>query len=206
MLLQEGLALPASARGTVRLPSVRTSIDDATRELLAHTARAGVQAGFLACISDAISQHMHDMPLDGAHVAAMGAIAFSLSGALNAIWLDHLEAKIPGGEPRAVLSKTVCDYTCCATLFNSAYLFGVPFLTALFSGDAPPLHTLLDGWTVDGFRSAMSFEACTFVPYNLFAFRMVPPALRPTTSALLSATCAIVMSGLTLGYGVYGWS
>ena len=163
---------------------------------------AGVQAAVLSSASDSISQAMHKLPVDGAHVTAMATIAFALSGSLNAVWLRILEEMIPGGDFPAVSTKTACDFFFCATMFNSAYLGLVPVLTALFSGTPPPEALALWGWNVADFQAAMLLEASTFSPYNLFAFRVVPPALRPLTSAMLSATCTIVMSGLTLGYGV----
>ena len=45
-------------------------------------------------------------------------------------------------------------------------------------------------------------ELCTFAPYNLFAFRLVPPRLRPLGGAAVSATCAVALSGVTLGFGL----
>ena len=35
---------------------------------------------------------------------------------------------------------------------------------------------------------------------NTFAFKMVPPRVRPLTAALLSATFTIAVSAITLGY------
>lgn len=166
---------------------------------------AGLQAATLSSFADAVSQTMvHGMAIDGAHVAAMATIAFSLSGSLNAVWLKFLEDRIPGGELPAISAKTFCDFLCCATCFNSAYLALVPVLTALYSGVPMQEALSLMGWSLGGFQAAMALEAMTFSPYNLFAFRTVPPPLRPLTSAILSATCTIVMSGLTLGFPFLG--
>lgn len=163
---------------------------------------AGIQSAMLSSVSDSISQMMHGLSVDVAHVAAMATIAFTLSGSLNAIWLRNLEDRIPGGDVAAIATKTACDFLFCATWFNSAYLGLVPVLTALYSGSPPSEALALWGWTAADFQAAMMLEASTFSPYNMFAFRVVPADLRPLTSAMLSATCTIVMSGLTLGYGV----
>uniref|UniRef100_A0A7S2ING3 Uncharacterized protein n=1 Tax=Haptolina brevifila TaxID=156173 RepID=A0A7S2ING3_9EUKA len=176
-----------------------------------------MHAAVLGGTSDAISQVMHGLPVDCAHVTAMTSLACILSGVGNAFWMRFLEDHIPGGCPLAVSLKTVADFCCCATLFNSAFLVGVPFLTTLIAHhDAfllalsdhtavhaispPAMSTLLDPWTPEDFQSLMRLEACTFVPYNLFAFRVVPPQLRPLGSASLSAVSTIVVSSITLGF------
>merc|ERR1712046_111730 len=161
---------------------------------------SGVQAMLLSSVSDAVSQSMHGLSIDAAHCAAMATIAFTLSGALNALWLRFLEERVPGSSMPAIATKTACDYCFCATQFNSAYIALVPVLTALYSGTPPDEAFQSWGWTAAGFKTTMILEASTFSPYNLFAFRVVPPQLRPVSSATLSAACTIVISGLTLGY------
>ena len=162
---------------------------------------AALQAGLLGGGSDAISQSLHALPLDSSHVAAMSVLSAVLSGAFNCLWLERLESAIPGPSPRAVLSKTVADYTIAGTLANSAYLVAVPALTALFAGASAADALTMDGWTVDGFRAVMLIELCTFAPYNLFAFRLVPPRMRPLSAAAVSASCTVALSGVTLGFG-----
>lgn len=132
-----------------------------------HTLKSGFQAGVLSLGSDAISQSMHGLTVDTAHCAAMATISFTLSGALNALWLRHLEEKIPGTEFPAVATKTACDFACCASIFNSAYLGLVPVLTAWYSGVPLAEAQTLWGWSVEGFQAAMLLEASTFSPYNL---------------------------------------
>jgi hypothetical protein len=168
--------------------------------LQSHIDVAGAQPGLLASCADTISQWMHSTPIDLAHIAAMATIASTLSGSMNAVWLDFLEENIPGSSARACVAKAACDYIFCATLFNSAYLALVPVITGLFSGASPEEALALWGWTSVGFQSSMLLEACTFSPYNVLAFRAVPPKLRPLSSAALSATCTIVISGLTMGF------
>ena len=172
-----------------------------------------MQAGVLGAGSDVVSQHIHHMPIDAAHVVAMASLACGLSGMANSVWMKFLEDAIPGGCPRAVSLKTLADFVFCATLFNSLFLVGVPYLTeyirvyidaAATVGHAqwPAASTLLESWTPDDFCDLMQLEACTFVPYNLCAFRMVPLHLRPFGSASLSAVSTVVLSGVTLGFGV----
>lgn len=169
---------------------------------------AGMQAGVLGAGSDVASQYMHNIPIDSAHVLAMASLACGLSGMANSVWMKFLEDAIPGGCTRAVSLKTLADFVLCASLFNSLFLMGVPYLTeaidaATTVGHAPwpTASTLLESWTPDDFRDLMQLEACTFVPYNLCAFRMVPLHLRPVGSASLSALSTIVLSGITLGFG-----
>lgn len=124
-----------------------------------YAALAGLQAGVLACGSDAASQMMHGLPVDLAHVYAMGTLGCFLSGAFNAAWLRQLEARFPGRRPPAIAAKTATDYAC-AMGINSMFLVLVPLLTAVFaSGCAPEAGALLDGWTPEGFRAAMLLEA-----------------------------------------------
>ena len=167
-----------------------------------HIEVASVQAGLLGASSDTICQIMHGLPLDVTHVASMGVLAAGLSGAWNAYWLQCLESAVPGSSDRAVLTKTVADYCIAGVLANSAYLVAVPIVTALFAGAPLPEALSLNGWTIEGFRYVMLVELCTFAPYNLCAFKLVPPRLRPLSAATVSATCAIAMSGVTLGFGI----
>ena len=165
---------------------------------------AGAQSGLLGASSDAICQHMHGLSLDGAHVLSMATLAAILSGVCNAKWLEALEASVPGASARAVVTKTVADFCIAGVIANSLYLIGVPALTDLYGGASlvDTLATASSGWTVEGFRAVMLIELCTFGPYNLCAFRLVPPRLRPLSAATVSATCAVALSGVTLGFGV----
>jgi hypothetical protein len=165
-----------------------------------HYQTSATQSGLLGAGSDALSQTMHGLPLDTSHVLAMAVLAAILSGAANACWLRHLERAVPGSSTRAVLTKTVADYCIAGTLANSAFLICVPALTLLFAGASSGEVLSSHGWTLSGFQSIMLVELCTFAPYNLCAFRLVPPRLRPLSAATVSATCAVALSGVTLGY------
>lgn len=191
-----GSSLGAQVRQLSRAPITKRSIWTAEYR---HVALAGMQAGALGGISDAVSQRMHALPVDFAHVSAMAVLACLLSGALNAVWMRDLESRFPGPTKRAVALKTITDYCCCATSFNAAFLIFVPFLTAVFDGSSPEWAPL-ESFNLADFASLMRLEACTFVPYNLCAFRLLPVDLRPLGSASLSAVCTIILSGVTLGY------
>jgi hypothetical protein len=165
-----------------------------------HYQTSATQSGLLGAGSDALSQTMHGLPLDMPHLLAMAVLAAILSGAGNACWLRHLERTVPGSSARAVLTKTLADFCIAGTLANSALLICIPALTLLFAGASSGEVWTLDGWTINGFRTVMLVELCTFAPYNLCAFRLVPPRLRPLSAATVSATCAVALSGVTLGY------
>lgn len=157
---------------------------------------AAAQSCVLGATADAASQNMLWHHVDYSHVGAMALLAACLSGGLNAVWLRHLEQRVPGQSSRAVLTKTAADYCIAGVIANSMYLIGIPLLTAAFAGDG--IGALLDGWTPENFRAVMLLEACTFAPYNLCAFRLVPPDMRPLAAAAVSATCTVVLSGITL--------
>ena len=186
---------PLDASGTARALGLYRQLAESPDS---YAALAGVQAGVLACGSDVAAQRMHSLPLNLPHVFAMGTLGCLLSGAFNAVWLRQLEARFPGSGSDAIAAKTSTDYAC-ATLINSAYLLAVPLLAAAFAGGGGEVG-LLDGWTTEGFRDVMLLELVTFTPYNLCAFKLVPPNLRPLTSAGLSAASTVVISGVTLGF------
>lgn len=167
-----------------------------------HLEMAFTQSGLLGATADAVSQQMHGVAMDSSHILAMGILGAFLSGLMNAQWLKLLEEAVPGSDDRAVLTKTAADYCIAGVLANSAFLVTVPILTALLSGVPLAEALATNGWTPESFRAVMLIEACTFGPYNLCAFRLVPPRLRPLSAATVSATCAIALSGITLGFGL----
>ena len=181
--------LPGSAspglwsRAQVVAEQFSTRYEQVSRE--SYLSLAAVQAGVLGGCSDAASQAMllgSARTIDTHHVAALACLAAVLSGCFNAKWLAMIEQAVPGSSTRAVVTKSVADFFIAGTLANSAYLVGVPLLTATLAG-TPADPDVFSGWTPEGFRSVMLLELCTFGPYNLFAFRAVPPQLRPLTAA-----------------------
>ena len=145
-------------------------------------------------------------PVDACHVCAMGLSAAVLSGACNAVWLQKLEETWPGTSMGAVTRKSLADICLCAPPVLTGYLVCVPLLTSLFGGvgleAGGGLHAALGGWTQEGFASAMLLNLCTFLPYNLAQFSLIAPPLRPLGGAMVSATSAVVLSGITLGYTI----
>lgn len=87
-----------------------------------------------------------------------------------------------------------------ASIINSVYLVGVPFLTTCFAEAALPVHALFSGWSVDEFITLTKLEIAMFIPYNTVAFKYVPPRVRPLTHAIISATFNVAVSAVTLGY------
>jgi hypothetical protein len=161
---------------------------------------AAAQSLVLASTSDAVSQWLRAVPLDTCHVFAMGITASVLSGACNAVWLRILEELFPGSHSSAVVCKSLADFCVCAPCVLSGYLVLVPLLTLLFGGaDAAALQAL-GGWTQESFASAMLLNLCTFQPYNIAQFALIPPHLRPLGGACVSASSTVVLSAITLGY------
>lgn len=189
-------------------PAPLARVADAYLELTrAHYLEAAVlQCGVLTSCADVATQCMHGLPLaevDASHVAAMATVAASLSGGANAVWLRMLEEAHPGPDMGPVARKTAMHWAGPAAFINAHYLMAVPVLTALYGGGGLPADAtaLADGFSAEGFEHLMLIELGMFVPYNLLAFRVVPPRIRPLTAALLSATFTVLVSALTLGYG-----
>ena len=160
---------------------------------------AFAQAGVLASCADVATQTLERQPVDVAHVAAMCCVAATWSGAINALWLRQLEDRWPGKAREHVAKKTVFHAVVLASLINSAYLVGVPFLAAVY-GDGPVPADALASWDLDEFLTLTKLELGMFVPYNYVAFNFVSPRVRPLTHALVSATFNVAVSAVTLGY------
>ena len=101
-------------------------------------------------------------PLIVAHVLAMATVASTMSGAANAIWLRQLESAFPGRATREVAAKTLIHAVILASIINSAYLAGVPLLTAFYAdGTLPSLAhpaAFLGGWNLDEFITLTQLE------------------------------------------------
>ncbi len=167
------------------------------------------QAAFLASLADIITQSLEshgNIPIDFAHVLAMATVASTMSGVMNAIWLRQLEAAFPGKGSKEVFLKTMIHAVILASIINSAYLAGVPFLTSAYTSTAEFMALLehpmkaFESWTMDEFITLTKLEICMFIPYNTLAFNYVPPSVRPLTHAAVSATFNVAVSAVTLGY------
>lgn len=151
------------------------------------------QSAVLRGGSDVAHQLMeHTLDIDIGHALAMGSIGLCISGLCGSLWLQHLERRLgcsSVGGFRTVLAKSAADYTCWAPVANSAYLLGVPALT---TGDVGAALASMD----TSLPSAMGLELLIFVPYNLIAFSLVPPALRPSVQAVLACVFTVGLSTL----------
>ena len=135
--------------------------------------------------SDLVGQGLQHAPADPTHAVAMAAIAAGVSGFGGAMWLRKLEGLYgTSTEPGVVARKTATDYVFWAPIANTAYLLGLPLLTG--HGAEAALST----WQA-GFVSVMLLELSIFMPYNVFAFRMIPLEARPLVQTLLSAAFTI---------------
>mmetsp|Transcript_2343 Transcript_2343/g.3486 ORF Transcript_2343/g.3486 Transcript_2343/m.3486 type:complete len:305 (-) Transcript_2343:190-1104(-) len=166
---------------------------------------AFLQAGILASSADMMTQTLEGSTLASmnyAHVFAMASIASSMSGAMNAIWLKQLEAAFPGKAAKEVFAKTMIHAVILASIINSAYLVGVPYLTdhVYLTLDSFSPAALTGNWNMDEFITLTKLEICMFIPYNTLAFKFVPPSVRPLTHAAVSATFNVAVSAVTLGY------
>ena len=155
-----------------------------------YLAVSALQGGVVRAAADGATQvWAHGVVSDPAHVAAIGSLGFVVSGLAGACWLRLLERIGPcGTEPADCVKKAGMDYTMWAPLANSAYLLGVPLLTAVYSGGTADLGLALSTWE-SGFLAVMAMELAIFAPYNVCAFKMIPPNFRPQTAAVLSRAC-----------------
>lgn len=163
---------------------------------------AFLQAGVLASSADMATQTMeHTGPIDFTHVAAMAAVASTMSGAANAVWLKQLESEFPGTGVKEVATKTMIHAVIIASIINSAYLVFVPMFTEYgFSPAAFDLNVIMSNWSWEEFIILTKLEILMFIPYNTVAFKFIPPSIRPLTHATISATFNIAVSAVTLGY------
>ena len=157
---------------------------------------ACIQSGILRASADGVSQALRGVPLDMHHMAAYGTLGVLFSGLVGASWLAHLESQLgPGTTPKDVGIKTAADFFCYAPCANSAYLFMVPFLTALYTSGTIDL-TASTACLLNGFAAAMALEASLFAPYNLLSFRMIPATFRPQTTATACFAYTVGLSAI----------
>ena len=158
-----------------------------------YLASACVVSCALRGASDFAGQHMFGDVVSIPHVGAMATMGLLFSGLIGASWLGHLERKLGSGSSLSdVALKSACDFFVYAPVANSAYLWCVPMLTAIYStslcGASCDLAASLTQSTEtlqSGFASAMQLEASMFLPYNLLAFRIIPAEFRPQTQSLM---------------------
>lgn len=205
-----GLSIPPRKRRvqvpTVKVPSNQDIMKQASEGYSRLTKEhylvmAFLQAGCLASCADMTTQAMAGHGIDFGHVAAMASVASTMSGAINAVWLRQLEQAFPGTGTKQVVAKTMIHAVILASIINSAYLVGVPFLTDYVYGTLPlDPSAIFQGWSLDEFITLTKLEVMMFIPYNTLAFKYVPPSVRPLTHATISATFNVAVSAVTLGY------
>eukprot|EP00554_Chaetoceros_debilis_P011215 CAMPEP_0194110678 /NCGR_PEP_ID=MMETSP0150-20130528/9868_1 /TAXON_ID=122233 /ORGANISM="Chaetoceros debilis, Strain MM31A-1" /LENGTH=372 /DNA_ID=CAMNT_0038799917 /DNA_START=254 /DNA_END=1369 /DNA_ORIENTATION=- len=172
-------------------------------------AMAFFQAGVIASTADIITQCLdgqcHLATLNYAHIAAMATVASIMGGYMNAVWLRQLEEYMPGTSVEMVAGKTFIHVLIPASIINAAYLLFVPILTSNLYGMLNfsklfNVNTILMGWKWDEFVTLTKLEMIMFVPYNILAFKFIPPNVRPLTHAIIGAMFNIGVSAVTLGY------
>lgn len=209
-----GLSRPAKRMPAVVDVAVAASLQQETQPTLAekyaqlsaqyYLPIACVQSGCLRGSSDLVGQTLRGAAhLDFGHAAAMATVGILFSGLVGASWLRTLETTLGSGtQPRDVVTKAAADYCLYAPVANSAYLFFVPLLTALFSGTLSSVdvaHTCTLGscesWQ-HNFPAAMQLELAVFAPYNLLSFRLIPANYRPQATAAACAGFTVALSAL----------
>ena len=143
------------------------------------------QGGAIGATGDAICQKYVDQdadaaqPLDRRRTAMAATIGVGFSAFLYPVLYRRLEAAFPGLGVRAVVAKALSD---CA-------LFGVfGNASSLYFRGAEPDDVL------QKMPGVLLNEMRVWLPYNLFAFRLVPLHVRPTTTACLSLCWNVYMS------------
>ena len=157
--------------------------------LLMSSVQAAVLRGPVDLLSQGLRCHGDLSLVSGEHALALASIAFVISGWGGATWLRTLEGWLPGRSDELVLKKTAADYTMWAPFANSCYLLLMPLL--LGQGVEAAAST----WQA-GFGTAMGMEMAIFMPFNLFAFKLIPPHLRPPVGYLLSGVFTLGLSNL----------
>lgn len=153
-----------------RLQRMRAAYGEALRDF--PLAMNGVQGAVLGAAGDVLAQTIEHAPCTSASRAARaGAIGGFWSSTLVPAVYRLLDGAFPGTSARAVICKSFTDIAILGVFGNAASL-------------------TLRGTPIDEVAVAMPGvlvnECYIWLPYNLFAFRLVPSHIRPTTTALLT--------------------
>mmetsp|Transcript_4826 Transcript_4826/g.10610 ORF Transcript_4826/g.10610 Transcript_4826/m.10610 type:complete len:200 (-) Transcript_4826:558-1157(-) len=185
------LAVPAKPHAQLQLSITRLAGSYRSLQETHYLPLSTLQVGVLRGATDVAAQQMqHAGSFDGSHSLAILLIGLIVSGFGGSMWLRHLEAYFGPSEGMPnVIRKCAADYTCWAPFANTAYLIGVPLLSA---GSADVALASLH----NNFPAVMLLEFAVFAPYNLVQFSLVPPALRPPVQALLSVVFTMGLSSL----------
>jgi hypothetical protein len=172
-----------------------------------------LQAGVLGSIGDVLAQAIDRnetaSSLDWQRACRTGTLGVVIGGIGDAMWLRYLEE--PGlFEPIIrtfdrfgadhgvaldpdvflVVIKTTLDAFVWAPIANSLYLV----LTPLSEG--VDLTSVVDS-LVENFLPVMQSEWSVFLPYNLLAFALFPPFIRPFTTGFVSMLFSTYLSWIT---------
>jgi len=128
--------------------------------------------------------------LDTVRTLRMAMLGLFIGGLGTATWLRYLEAQFPGNNMQLIVEKACLDATIWAPIANTLYLV----LTPLLEGESPEyVKERLE----EQFAGVMTTELCTFLPYNLISFSLIPPLVRPFTTGFISMCFAVYISWTT---------
>lgn len=170
-----------------------TSLVNAYNEALRtnYDLTTAVQAFVLVGMGDAIAQKIEKVEFDPVRTLRMGSLGLVIGGIGTSHWLKFLESQLPGHATAArVVEKSLIDACFWAPIANGAYLG----LTPLVEGAG----LQRSGEVVqERFAEVMKTELKTFTPYNLVAFSLIPPLLRPFTTGFVSMCFGVYISYIT---------
>ncbi len=144
---------------------------------------SGANGAALAVAGDYLAQRhvepdaMPDL-LRAAGAASLGAFFGAIVYPSFYAWLDQ---QWPGRAARAVVSKSLADVALLGTTGNALSIF----TRCCFAGQTA---TTASSAVMEKLPRVMLADFCSWMPYNMLAFRFVPLHLRPTTTALMT-TC-----------------
>ena len=132
--------------------------------------------------------------VDFGRTMRFGFLGIIVSGLGTARWLQFLEEVVgptAGGDQWAgVVEKVAMDFCMWAPIANAFYIVAVPAVEGEVALTPENSVALIS----ERFGPAMAAEFCMFVPYDLLAFSLIPPLLRPLTASCVSLMYAVFMS------------
>ena len=147
-------------------------------------------------MAQVIEEHMgvREGGVDFGRTVRFGFLGILVSGLGTARWLQFLEEVVgptAGGDQWAgVVEKVAMDFCMWAPIANAFYIVAVPAV----EGEVDLTRENAAALISERFGPAMAAEFCMFVPYDLLAFSLIPPLLRPLTASCVSLCYAVFMS------------
>jgi hypothetical protein len=142
-------------------------------------------------MGDAIAQRLERRaetePVDARRMAGASALGVLFSGFIYPPLYSLLEGVWPGTAVRAVAAKACSDVALLGLFGNATSISG----RLLLAGRAPSevAHNVRETMP-----SVLVNELRVWLPYNLVAFRFVPTAIRPTTTAFIALAWQVYIS------------